>query len=267
MRKRHGPRSSRQLDLAFRYRGGARRGAGRKPAGEKAGTPHTRRPEFKQRHPLHVTMKVRPGLPSLRQRPLAALVLSGFRAARQRLGARLVQYSIQSNHIHHIHLIVEAEGRYALSRAMRGLAVRLARRLNANIGRRGSVFADRFTPACSAHRSRSGERSSTCCRITDTMHAIIRPGKGPPFERALLRRLQPLHDSEARPRLSHLRIQHMAIEDRLASAWVACRIGSTVVVTASPRSDVHACTTASSSECGTRAEGFTSSDSSIDSVF
>jgi hypothetical protein len=67
--------------------------------------------------------------------------MSAFRAARQRLGARLVQYSIQSNHLH---LIVEAEGRLALSRAMQGLAVRLARRLNAQMGRRGRVFADRF---------------------------------------------------------------------------------------------------------------------------
>jgi hypothetical protein len=68
-------------------------------------------------------------------------VLSAFHAARQRFGARLVQYSIQSNHVH---LIVEAEGRGALSRAMQGLAVRLARRLNARIGRRGSAFADRY---------------------------------------------------------------------------------------------------------------------------
>jgi REP element-mobilizing transposase RayT len=134
-------RSPRQLELAFRFRGGARKGAGRKPAGVKAGVPHARRPEFKQRHPLHITMKIRQGLPSLRQRPLGALVLSAFRAAKQRLGARLVQYSVQSNHLH---LIVEAEGRRALSRAMQGLAVRLARGLNKRIGRRGAVFSDRY---------------------------------------------------------------------------------------------------------------------------
>src|SRR5262245_51012906 len=112
-------RSSCQLELAFRFRGGARKGAGRKPAGLKAGISHARRPEFKRRHPVHVTMKVRQGLPNLRERALGALVLSAFRAAKQRLGTRLVQYSIQSNHLH---LIVEAEGRRALSRAMQGLA-------------------------------------------------------------------------------------------------------------------------------------------------
>jgi REP element-mobilizing transposase RayT len=141
MNERGRTRTSLQLNFAFRTRGGARRGAGRKPTGAKAGVPHVRRPELKARHPVHVTMKVRKGLPNLRHRALASLVLSAFRAARQRLGARLVQYSIQSNHIH---LIVEAEGERALSRAMQGLAVRLARRLNARVGRRGSVFADRF---------------------------------------------------------------------------------------------------------------------------
>ena len=142
-------RSSRQLELRFRLRGGARTGAGRKPAGVKAGVSHACRPEFKQRHPLHVTMKIRRGLPSLRQRALASLVLSAFRAAKHRLGARLVQYSIQSNHLH---LIVEAEGKRALSRAMQGLAVRLARRLNTRIGRHGAFLPIAITRAhCARH--------------------------------------------------------------------------------------------------------------------
>ncbi|HEX4386898.1 MAG TPA: hypothetical protein VH083_28285, partial [Myxococcales bacterium] len=40
--------------------------------------------------------------------------------------------------------IVEAEGREVLSRAMKGLAVRVAIALNRSIGRRGTVFADRY---------------------------------------------------------------------------------------------------------------------------
>jgi REP element-mobilizing transposase RayT len=141
MPKRGASLTSRQLELAFRSRGGARRGAGRKPAGAQAGVSHVRRPEFKARHPLHVTMKVRQGLPSLRHRALASLAFSAFQTAKQRLGAKLVHFSVQANHLH---LIVEAEGRRALSRAMQGLAVRLARRLNARIGRRGQLFPDRY---------------------------------------------------------------------------------------------------------------------------
>lgn len=50
-------------------------------------------------------------------------------------------FSIQANHIH---LIVEARNRFALSRAMKGFSVRIAKRLNRAYGRRGQVFSDRF---------------------------------------------------------------------------------------------------------------------------
>jgi len=51
------------------------------------------------------------------------------------------QFSIQSNHVH---LIVEADDRGALSRGMKGIAVRIARTLNRLWKRRGGVFSDRF---------------------------------------------------------------------------------------------------------------------------
>ena len=131
-----------QLELPLRRWGGRRAGAGRKRApGKSKGASHLARPELKARHPVHVTMRLRDGVPSLRRKPLAGVVFAAFRAARARLGARLVQFSVQSNHLH---LIVEADGHRALSRAMQGLAVRLARRLNRRLERRGSVFADRY---------------------------------------------------------------------------------------------------------------------------
>jgi REP element-mobilizing transposase RayT len=61
--------------------------------------------------------------------------------AKDQLGMRIVHYSIQGAHLH---LIVEARNDASLARAMQGLSIRLARRLNALDGRRGSVFADRF---------------------------------------------------------------------------------------------------------------------------
>jgi hypothetical protein len=54
---------------------------------------------------------------------------------------RLVHFSVQSNHVH---LLVEADGHHALSRAMQGIAIRLAKRLNHRLERQGSVFADRY---------------------------------------------------------------------------------------------------------------------------
>jgi REP element-mobilizing transposase RayT len=130
-----------QLELPFRARGGRRPGAGRKPNGVKAGVSHMPRPSLNPRHPVHVTMRLRRGLPSLRYKLVARVILAAFHAAKMRLGARLVHFSVQSNHLH---LLVEAEGPRALSRAMQGLAVRIARRLNARLGTRGSVFADRY---------------------------------------------------------------------------------------------------------------------------
>ena len=44
----------------------------------------------------------------------------------------------------HLHLVVEAEDRVALSRGMQGLMVRMALHLNSALRRRGKVFADRF---------------------------------------------------------------------------------------------------------------------------
>jgi hypothetical protein len=67
-------------------------------------------------------------------------VLEAFNGGKGRSGIRLVHYSVQGNHLH---LIVEAPDR-ALSRGMQGLAIRLARKLNGVMGRKGKVFTDRY---------------------------------------------------------------------------------------------------------------------------
>jgi REP element-mobilizing transposase RayT len=56
-------------------------------------------------------------------------------------GFRVVEFSVQTTHLH---LIVEADDRRALSRGMQGLKVRLARRLNPLFGRRGKLFTERY---------------------------------------------------------------------------------------------------------------------------
>jgi REP element-mobilizing transposase RayT len=102
---------------------------------------HLRRPELKARHPVHVTMKLRDGLPSIRHKPLARLVLCVLAATKNRFDMRLVHFSVQANHVH---LIVEVDGQRALARAMQALATRLACHLNRRLGRHGRVFADRY---------------------------------------------------------------------------------------------------------------------------
>lgn len=121
--------------------GGRRRGAGRKPRGAKAGVPHKTRPVLAPRYPVHVTCKLLPGLPNLRS-TFAHVVLRGaFESGADRFGFRLVEYSIQTNHLH---LLCEAKDRRALWRGMQGLSVRIAKRLNRLWDRKGTVFADRY---------------------------------------------------------------------------------------------------------------------------
>ena len=95
---------------------------------------------------MHVTVRLRRGLPSLRHRAQRRVLLEAFAAGCARAGGlgagfRLVHFSIQGNHLH---LIVEAVDRLHLSRGMQGLLIRTAKRLNRLWNRRGSVFADRY---------------------------------------------------------------------------------------------------------------------------
>ncbi len=121
--------------------GGRREGAGRKPTGPKAGVPHTVRAAQSPRRPVHITIRIVGGLPRLRRR-------EGYRIARRALGlanrfpgVRICHLSIQGNHLH---LIVEADDRAALTRAMRSFNITFARNLNGTFGRRGRVLADRY---------------------------------------------------------------------------------------------------------------------------
>lgn len=132
---------SRQLAFSFRSWGGRRRGAGRPPNGAAAGVSHLRRPSLSHRHPVHVTLRLVAGVPSLRDWRLFTWVRFALAAGQERFGFRLVHFSVQSNHLH---LIVEAKTRRSLSLGMQGLSVRVARAVNRRLGRRGRLFADRY---------------------------------------------------------------------------------------------------------------------------
>ena len=131
----------RQTAFRFKTHGGKRTGAGRKPKGDKAGISHSRRPAFTARQPVHVTVRMLPHVWNLRSRRSFRVIGRALGLAAARFGTRLCEFSIQGNHIH---LVVEAEGPTALSQAMQGLGVRVARGLNRMMDRRGRVFADRY---------------------------------------------------------------------------------------------------------------------------
>ncbi len=122
--------------------GGRRAGAGRKP-GPNPGLPHTSRELFSRPLPAHVTLRLRPDLPSLRTVRVVRDIQHSFAAGCVRPGFRLVHYSLQGNHAH---LIVEARDRHALGCGMMAISSRLARAVNRHrvVGRTGRVLADRY---------------------------------------------------------------------------------------------------------------------------
>jgi putative transposase len=128
-----------QLELPLCTWGGKRVGAGRKRRAARAAVPHRARPEHKERYPVHVTLRVA-RVPSLRRQALFVQIRRAFADA-SRSSFRLVHFSVQSDHVH---LIVEAHDKLALSRGIAGLSIRFARAVNRELGRSGPVLGERY---------------------------------------------------------------------------------------------------------------------------
>lgn len=123
-----------------------------------------------------MTLRVAEPVWNLRSERSYRIIDAALRAVRRRHDFRVVHFSIQGNHVH---VIVEADGTRSFALGVRALSIRLARRLNVMMGRRGAVFADRYhahvlrTPAevrnavryvlgnFESHASRQGERTSS----------------------------------------------------------------------------------------------------------
>ena len=102
--------------------------------------PHETRPEV--RGALHVVLRIRRGLPGLCTLRALRRLEGAFREGKEKSGFALVHYSVQHDHLH---LVVEARSKQELARGMQGLAIRLAKALNALWHRaRGPVFAERY---------------------------------------------------------------------------------------------------------------------------
>src|SRR5688572_12396846 len=134
---------ARQLSLGLERpkggRGGVRKGAGRPRVAEMPRVPHDPRPFHEDRCPVHVTYRT-VGLRALRVGRVTRALMRSIQRAHKR-SFRVVHYSIQTNHIH---LIVEADSKLALSRGMQGFAIRAAKAVNRVMGRPGKVWSDRY---------------------------------------------------------------------------------------------------------------------------
>lgn len=131
-----------QTELPFRStgRGGPRPGSGPKVRAGRRNVAHRSREEHAAAHPVHVTMRAHRLVPRLRaQRVVTRIVASIGKSAKDTF--RVLHFSIQANHVH---LLVEAADRTALSRGLQGLSIRIARQVNGLLGRRGSFWGDRY---------------------------------------------------------------------------------------------------------------------------
>jgi len=135
-------RAWRQAELTYPNTwGGKRAGAGRKPRSERQNVPHRARPRHCAGHPVHVTLRslFRP-LRSQHVFPSVCLAVKGA-TKRDEKRFRVVQFSVQWDHVH---LVVEASDKRALSSGLASVAIRVARAVNELVRRRGRLWADRW---------------------------------------------------------------------------------------------------------------------------
>jgi REP element-mobilizing transposase RayT len=135
------PAKGEQLSFAHKKTwGGPRINSGRKAALH-ANVRHRARPTHYGDQPVHVTMRRAKGLPGFRTERLHRLICGAIRDTRH-AGFRIVQYSIQADHLH---MLVEADDAASLTTGMRSFSVRVAMRVNRRVlGRRsGKVWGDR----------------------------------------------------------------------------------------------------------------------------
>jgi REP element-mobilizing transposase RayT len=125
--------------------GGKRRGAGRP---NKSGTvAHGKREDVNFKLPLILTLRLRKGLPNIRQVDILKLFQTCCGRVKH-FDFHVLHFSIQSNHIH---LIAEAKDNEALARGMQSLVSSFAKKLKVlmrswkkAVSWEGSVFVGRY---------------------------------------------------------------------------------------------------------------------------
>lgn len=106
--------------------GGKRAGAGRKPKPGRRNVAHVTRPRLGKKTPVHVTLRMKAGLPSLRSQVVRKMFERIVEQTR-REDFHVPVYDLQSDHVH---VISEPDDREALSAGMRRVVIRFALRLN-----------------------------------------------------------------------------------------------------------------------------------------
>ena len=93
------------------------------------------------RLPVHVTIRLRRGLPSLRQPRFVRRFRCSLSEACVRHGFRVVHYSIQRDHVH---LLVEAHSNHSIACGMKSVGARIGKLANRVFQRSGKVLDGRY---------------------------------------------------------------------------------------------------------------------------
>lgn len=136
--------------------GGRRENAGR-PRGERPRVRHRPRRRFREPTVLMVTFRVEKACWILRSEVGFAVMKMVIAKACERFETHIVHFAVLGNHLH---LIVESTSRKMLSRAMKGLGVRVAKNINKVVGRKGRVISHRH--------------HTTIVRTVEAAHRVIR---------------------------------------------------------------------------------------------
>ena len=119
-------------------RGGKRPGAGRPRKAHQHDAPHRARPSLSPKIPVHVVLRTTSWTPRLRCGPTYRALRRVLERYLGRDDFRIAHISIQHNHVH---LLVEARDRRALTRGMQSFAINAARAIQRGPGK---VFAYRY---------------------------------------------------------------------------------------------------------------------------
>ena len=119
-----------------------RKKPGRKPAPRaRARVRHRERVPVRKEHPVHVTLRMRRDVPSLRNPRWLRAFRETLARGCERGDFRVAHYSVQRDHVH---MIVEAADKKALASGMKSIGSRIALAVNRVFRRKGRVLEGRF---------------------------------------------------------------------------------------------------------------------------
>lgn len=118
--------------------GGARKGAGRK--NQSGQVNHMKRDKVEAKFPMHLTLKMKPGLKSLRS-PKMTLAFKESLSKAKAKGLRVIHFALESNHAH---LFTEANDNGTLRSGMASLGSSFGKAVRKINDGKGSVFDGRY---------------------------------------------------------------------------------------------------------------------------